>query len=137
MVLHTDRAISVIKGVVASLFLAAGSVLLGPSPAVGGDHGGFQDDVFPILQKHCVECHQEGGKGLEASGLDMSSYEGVMRGTTHGPIVVPGDAFSSNLSALIEGRGRPEINMPHARKPLNRWERHLIRRWILQGAKNN
>ncbi|NQV79319.1 MAG: hypothetical protein HQ495_02140 [Alphaproteobacteria bacterium] len=137
MVLHTNRAISAIKGVVAAVFLVVGSSLLGFAPAMGGEHAAFQGDVLPILQKHCTECHQEGGNGLLLSGLDMTSYEGVMRGTTHGPIVVPGDAFSSNLSALIEGRGKPEINMPHARKPLSMWERHLIRRWILQGAKNN
>lgn len=75
--------------------------------------------------------------GLEKSGLDLTTYEGVMKGTKFGPIVVPGDSFSSNLSALIEGRGKPEINMPHARRPLTKWQRHIIRRWINRGARND
>ncbi|MBC8339219.1 MAG: hypothetical protein ISR51_03025 [Rhodospirillales bacterium] len=115
--------------------IAAGGLV--SNLALAGDHAGFQRGVVPVLQEHCIECHQPGGVGLEKTGLDLSTYEGVMRGTKHGPIVVPGDSFSSNLSALIEGRGRPEINMPHARKPMSKWQRHLIRRWINRGAKND
>ncbi len=125
-----------------SLHLAAGfSLGLLSGMAVPGnalaEHASFKDEIFPIIQKYCVECHQPGGEGYEKSGLDMTSYEGIMKGTKHGPIVVPGDAFSSNLNVLIEGRASPELKMPHARKGLTNWERHMIRRWVNRGAKNN
>jgi len=111
-------------------------ITLAPVPA-GADHATFKDEIFPILKKYCVECHQAGGEGLEKSGLDLTSYEGVMKGTNHGPIVIPGDAFSSNLNVLVEGRASPELKMPHARKGLTKWERLMLRRWVNRGAKNN
>ncbi|MDA1089931.1 MAG: hypothetical protein O3A85_06435 [Proteobacteria bacterium] len=117
--------------------IAFGAALVIGTPAGGGEHASFSRDVLPILQQHCGECHQPGGAGQQKSGLDLSTYEGVMKGTNFGAIVVPGNSFTSNLSVLIEGRARPEINMPHNRAPLSKWQRHLIRRWIDKGAKNN
>ena len=126
--------ISLPRSALFAVTLLAGTLTVVPAWA---EHGSFKDDVFPIIQKYCVECHQPGGEGYQKSGLDMTSYEGIMKGTRHGPIVVPGDAFSSNLNVLIEGRASPELKMPHARKGLTSWERHLIRRWVNRGAKNN
>ena len=101
------------------------------------EHAGFKDEIFPILKKNCVECHQPGGEGYEKSGLDMTTYEENMKGTRHGPVVVPGDAFSSNLNVLIEGRAAPHLRMPYDGKELSKWDRHMIRRWVNRGAKNN
>lgn len=126
--------ISLPRSALFAVTLLAGSLTVVPAWA---EHASFKDEVFPIIQKYCVECHQPGGEGYQKSGLDMTSYEGIMKGTRHGPIVVPGDAFSSNLNVLIEGRASPELKMPHARKGLTMWERHLIRRWVNRGAKNN
>lgn len=97
----------------------------------------FESEIMPILSKHCSECHAKGGEGQQSSGLNLSSYAGVMKGTSHGPVVVPGDAFLSNLMVLIEGRAGPELKMPHGRKDLTRWEKTLIRRWINRGAQDN
>ena len=102
------------------------------------DNDAFHDAVQPLLGIHCLGCHQSGGRGYEKSGLDMRTYETLMKGTKHGPIIVPGDAFTSNLMVLIEGRADKSINMPHFDKgDLSRWEKHLIRAWIIHGAKNN
>ena len=106
------------------------------SPAVA-EHAGFKDEIHPILKEFCIECHQTGGEGYEKSGLDMTTYEGIMKGTQHGPIVVPGDAFLSNLNVLIEGRAAPHLRMPYHGKKLSKWNRLLIRRWVNRGAKNN
>ncbi|MDH5489145.1 MAG: hypothetical protein OEX17_04370 [Rhodospirillaceae bacterium] len=105
--------------------------------SASADNATFSEKVLPILTKHCSECHAKGGAGEQASGLDLTSYEGVMKGTTHGPIIVPGDAFLSNIMVLIEGRAGPELKMPHGRKDLTRWEKTLLRRWINRGAQNN
>jgi len=102
------------------------------------DHASYLDEVLPIFQKHCTECHQPGEEGYEKSGLDLRTYEGVMKGTKFGPIVIPGDAFNSNLLVLIEGRASGQIKMPHGgRKDLSRWEKVILRRWINRGAQNN
>ena len=115
-------------------FLAVGVSM----PAVAAaDHASFKGEILPILMKHCAECHAHGGEGQQASGLDLTSYEGIMKGTEHGKVVVPGDAFLSNIMVLIDGRAGPELKMPHGRKDLSRWEKTLIRRWINRGALNN
>ena len=57
----------------------------------------FHQDVVPIIKDHCIECHSVGGKGYKESGLDMASYNGLMRGTKFGPIIVQGDSTSSTL----------------------------------------
>jgi len=121
------------KALIAATLLAATAV----TGTAWAEHASFKDEIFPIIEKYCVECHQPGGDGFEKSGLDMTSYQGIMKGTRHGPIVVPGDAFSSNLNVLIEGRASFELKMPHGRKGLTKWERLLIRRWVNRGANNN
>jgi len=95
----------------------------------------YELDVYPIISSRCVECHQPGGTGYQASGLDLSTYEGLMKGTKYGPVVVPGEALTSNLNVLIEGRA--QVQMPHDQRPLLKAQQSIIRDWVKQGAKNN
>lgn len=97
----------------------------------------FRDDVMPILQAHCSECHTQGGEGVEASGFSVASYETVMEGTQYGSVIKPGSSFDSTLVVLIEGRADHSINMPRDRPQLSDKQIATIRRWIDQGAKNN
>ncbi len=97
----------------------------------------FKEDVLPIMQIRCVACHQPSGQGYETSGLDLRTYEGLMKGTKHGPVVLPGRPFTSNLIVVTEHRSEPEIWMPHQRKQLSKCERQTFRFWISQGARNN
>lgn len=97
----------------------------------------FKEDVFPIFKGRCVDCHTPGGKGFEASGLDLSSYAGVMKGTKFGPMIIAGDPEASSLMALLDWRVAPEIRMPHGTKKLSTCDRDAIRRWIDEGALDN
>ena len=97
----------------------------------------FKEDVLPVLELRCLECHQPDGTGYEASGLDLRTYEGLMKGTKHGPVVTPGRAFESNLIAVIDQRTDSQLWMPHNRKQMSKCERLLLRFWINQGAKDN
>jgi mono/diheme cytochrome c family protein len=97
----------------------------------------FRDDVMPIFVGRCVACHQPNGEGTAKSGLDLTSYAGVMKGTKFGPMVIPGDPDSSNLMRLLDWRVSPEIRMPHGKKQLSTCDRDAIRAWILEGAKDN
>ena len=97
----------------------------------------FKEDVFPIFKGRCIDCHQPGGQGYQQSGLDLSSYQGVMKGTKFGPIVVPGDPDTSNLMWLLDWRASPELRMPHGKKKLSTCDRDEIRAWIREGAKDN
>ena len=53
-------------------------------PALGAPMKGevsYKKDVVPILHDYCLSCHQPGGKGYEKSGLDMRTYDSLMKGT--------------------------------------------------------
>jgi len=97
----------------------------------------FSEDVLPLLQFKCASCHQPGGAGYEKSGFDVTSYEGVMKGTKFGAMVVPGDPESSNLMRLLDWRTSAEIRMPHGKKQMSICDRDSIRSWIWDGAKDN
>ena len=97
----------------------------------------FAEDILPLLKWRCAGCHQPGGAGYEKSGLDLTSYEGVMKGTKFGPMVIPRDPASSNLMLLLDWRASPELRMPHGKKKLSICDRDAIRAWIREGAKNN
>lgn len=98
----------------------------------------YSKQVIPILKNHCLECHVPNTPGQIASGLDMSSYESLMKGTKFGPVIKSGDSLSSTLVILIEGRADPSIKMPHGDRPaLSSSEINTLRQWIDQGAINN
>ena len=97
----------------------------------------FRDDVVPIFKGRCESCHQPGGEGAQKSGLDLTSYAGVMKGTRFGPMVIPGDPESSNLMLLLDWRASAELRMPHGKKQLSSCDRNDIRAWIREGAKDN
>jgi len=98
----------------------------------------FSQDVRPIIDHNCIECHQAGGTGYEASGFNMETYEGLMKGTNFGAMIIAGDAEGSNMLVLMEGRADPSISMPHGqRDPILTKDLQTIRSWIDQGAKNN
>ena len=98
----------------------------------------FSRNVRPILDQYCMDCHRAGEKGEVASGFNMETYEGVMKGTRFGSMIVVGDAQNSNMIILMEGRADPSISMPHgADQQIAEQEIQIIRSWIDQGAKNN
>jgi hypothetical protein len=121
-------------GVALSVLLAGG---IWSSSASAQEAVSFKEDVYPIFELRCMVCHVPGGPGYEASGLDLRTYESLLKGTKHGPVVVPGRAFESNLVAVIDRRTDPKLWMPHDRKRMSKCERLLIRFWINQGAKDN
>jgi uncharacterized membrane protein len=123
-----------LQGLATIACLAAAIAACSRAPAVVS----YQADVVPILGKHCKSCHMPGQPGYVASGFDLEDYDTLMRGTTYGPVVLPGDALTSTLVMLVEGRADPSLRMPHGdAPPLSSDEIRTIRMWVEQGAKNN
>lgn len=125
----------VLRAVILTLVFAAGAWW--PQTVSAEEGVSFKDDLFPIIQIRCLACHVPGGAGYEQSGLDLRTYEGLMKGTKHGPVVVPRSAFTSNLIAVIDGRTDPNLRMPHNKKRMTKCERLIFRFWVNQGADDN
>jgi hypothetical protein len=133
-------------GAALAVVTVAGLVLTTSSPAycqaapkaqTSQSKKSFREDIVPIFVGRCVSCHQPSAEGTVKSGLDLTTYAGVMKGTKFGPMVIPGDPDSSNLMRLLDWRVSPEIRMPHGKKQLSSCDRNDIRAWIREGAKDN
>ena len=97
----------------------------------------FREDVVPIFVGRCVSCHQPSGEGTAKSGLDLTTYAGVIKGTKFGPMIIAGDPESSNLMLLLDWRASAELRMPHGKKQLSSCDRNAIRAWTREGAQDN
>lgn len=106
----------------------------------------FSEDIEPILQASCIQCHDANAEGEQVSGLSLKSYEDLLQGTQYGQVVVPGSAMSSALYLTVAGKTAPEIRMPPHHdvsfasgkgEALSAHQIELIERWINEGAPNN
>ena len=93
----------------------------------------FAHQIHPILADNCLECHSaENPKG----GLDAASVAGLIQGGKKGgPAVIPGKPDESPIIQYLQGLREPQ--MPKGNPPLSEDDLHLIRLWILAGAKDD
>lgn len=94
--------------------------------------GSYAQDIQPIFDGYCVQCH---GPGVAENGLRLDSYEGVMKGTKYGPVVVSGLTAGSTLIAVLERSTDPQIGMPYKTHSLSSNRLANIAAWIEAGAK--
>lgn len=99
----------------------------------------FQNDINPILNVKCLQCHkQPDGVGYVQTGLDMETYDTLMKGTMFGTVIIPGDSKRSVFNKLIEGRAGELMRMPHGDAgKLTVEDVELLNLWVNQGALNN
>ena len=119
------------------VFLAATVVSAATLVACSKSEVSYSRDVQPLLSKYCYECHTPGKQGAEASGFDMTTYESLMKGGKFGALIKPGDAMTSALNMLVEGRVHPSIRMPHGKDKMADKETEILKIWVNEGAKNN
>jgi hypothetical protein len=92
--------------------------------------GLFAEQVAPILQQHCLNCHNDNHR---EGGLSLQTANGLLEGGDSGEVVVAGDPDSSYLLELITPTdGAAE--MPQSAAPLSEQEQTAIRNWIADGA---
>ena len=108
----------------ASLTLLGALTLLAAS-ATGAEKITFEDDVFPIFEQSCLNCHNP---DKQKGGLDLSNYSGTVRGGSGGKIADPGDGGGSTLFASITHTG--ENKMPPKGDKIAKTQADLIRSWI-------
>ncbi|WP_339728343.1 PSD1 and planctomycete cytochrome C domain-containing protein [uncultured Gimesia sp.] len=90
----------------------------------------FRRDVAPILQRHCLSCHND---RVRRGGLSLHSAQAAAKGGESGPSIDPGDPAASYLFDLISPTdGTAE--MPRDEPPLSETEVVTIHGWIKTGA---
>jgi hypothetical protein len=120
-----------------NMFLLVFTLFSAPAMAAPGEVS-YQKQVSPIIHDYCLNCHEPGGKGYEKSGLDMRSYQSLMKGTQFGSVITPGDSFTSILIQMVEGRVHASLKMPYGMAGgLSKENIDVLKKWIAQGAKNN
>lgn len=105
--------------------------------------GEYSTQIQPIFDRSCgtSSCHGGGSQGF-GGGLDLTSHEGVMRGSRYGAVVVSGSAFMSHLVQTINPGDTvlspvSSTQMPAGRNPLPQSDIQAIAQWIRNGAKND
>jgi hypothetical protein len=96
-------------------------------------------DIKPILHDYCVSCHAPKESAYIKTGLDLTSYETMMKGTRFGPVVIPGNSETSTLTKLLTGTNKG-LKMPmglNSTGTLDHAYILVLKKWVAQGAKNN
>ena len=99
----------------------------------------YATDIKPIFDESCVKCHSDAEKGKKPkAGLALNTFEGALKGSRDGKVIIPGDSAKSKLVLAVAHAGDdPDKFMPKGRdaKKLSDEQIGLIRAWIDQGAK--
>jgi uncharacterized membrane protein len=92
----------------------------------------FDHLIQPALHTHCASCH---GPAKVEGGLRLDSFESLVRGGDDGPVIVIGQAASSDLVRRVFLPPSHEDAMPPAgHRPLSPADAALLRWWVDQGA---
>ena len=99
----------------------------------------YERGIAPILARNCNGCHSApNGQGYRATGLQMDSYDSIIKGTMYGSVIVPGDSRRSILNKRVEGRtGKKQCNLRSGKKAISKEEIEILKDWVDQGALNN
>ncbi len=92
----------------------------------------YDDDIFPIFESKCLNCHNPDKK---KGDLDLSTYTGAMTGSSGGKIALAGDGGSSKLFTVTVHTEEPV--MPPEGDKLPKKSADLIRAWIDGGLLEN
>ena len=82
----------------------------------------YENYVGALVKVKCAACHGE----LATAGLNMLTYQGIMKGSSNGPVIVPGDSANSKLFQ-VQSSGGHFVN-------LTLEELETIKKWIDAGA---
>ena len=82
-----------------------------------------------LVNAKCVACHNP---KVKQGGLDLSTREGLLRGSEHGPVVTLGNAPDSPLYKVVAHITEP--GMPFQGKKLSAAEIRIFEEWVKAGV---
>ena len=98
-------------------------------PAAEGATVSFANDVLPIIESRCINCH--GGDRTE-EGLNLTSHANILAGSDNGPVVIPGDAANSLFVEMVATQ-----KMPKRGPKLTPAQIQVFTDWVNEGAPDN
>jgi hypothetical protein len=90
----------------------------------------FVKDIQPLLEANCYKCH--GAQRAEAD-LRWDLKESALKGSDHGPVLIPGKSAESRMIHLVAGLD-PKNVMPKKGERLSAGQVGMLRAWIDQRA---
>jgi mono/diheme cytochrome c family protein len=102
--------------------VAAAAPALSQTASPEAKPAGFETDVQPIFTSNCTGCH---GTATRIKEMNLSTLDGVMKGSESGPVVVPGKPDESKLYQMVR-----DGKMPPGKTHLSEQAVASIRAWI-------
>src|SRR5277367_6911851 len=90
----------------------------------------YEDDVKPIFSRYCFTCHSAAEM---RAGLNLESYQGVLKGSSGGDIVKAGRATTSALYQAVSHEGDGVRPMPLGGAKIPDAAINIIKDWISGG----
>jgi hypothetical protein len=88
----------------------------------------YQDQILPLIEANCSRCHNADKRKAD---LELTSYQGALKGSGSGPVLVSGNLDSSKLWKAITHAEDP--SMPPNRPKLADKDIELFKKWIMGG----
>jgi hypothetical protein len=99
-----------------------------------GTTSSFSCDLLPMYKAMvCTQCHNQNPDSK--AGLDLGSYEGLMKGSINGPVVIPGDPDNSVIVQITGPPRNHAADVGAKPFPQSTWDKQWA--WIKEGALNN
>ena len=111
--------VSILLAAVLRLSRAAASIAKSPVD--------FGRDVAPILEQHCIRCHQPSNR---KAGISLATFADLKSNE----YVVAGDPDASYLVDVVTAAAGEKPQMPKEGAPLSAQEVSTLRDWIREGA---
>jgi len=92
----------------------------------------YQDQILPMIEANCSKCHNSDKKKAD---LELTSYQGALKGSGSGPVVVSGNLDGSKLWKALTHAEEPF--MPPNRPKLEEKELEKFKKWIVGGLLEN
>ncbi|WP_437222906.1 PSD1 and planctomycete cytochrome C domain-containing protein [Planctomicrobium sp. SH661] len=128
---HTHRSFRILLGLCVS-FSSTNLLVASDEPEAGSGPSAdeikyFENEIRPLLAKHCYECHSTEGKQEGELRLDSRSF--IVEGGASGPAAVPQKPADSLIVEAVQYRG---LEMPPNGK-LPQPDIDKIVRWVEMG----
>jgi hypothetical protein len=97
-------------------------------PSFADEKVTYQDHILPLIEANCSKCHNADKKKAD---LELTSYQGALKGSGSGAVLVSGNLDGSKLWKAITHAEEP--TMPPNRPKLSDKELEVFKKWILGG----